>query len=168
MPILTVWHNAFSGEVRLAQLSEDPFDGVAADQIAHLASLDVNAGFTCVSEDYTGPVPATNSRWQWVNGELTSVPEIPLSITFAQLLIGLVAEGWVTEAEGEAWLIGTLPVPVLTLISSLAPEQQFAAKARAIRPSEILRYDPLVEALAAMQGKTPEELDTFFATYSQV
>lgn len=89
-------------------------------------------------------------------------------LTFAQLLIGLVSEAWITEAEGEAWLAGTLPAPVLGLISTLPAEQQFPAKARALRPSEIIRNDPLVEMLGAAQGKTSAELDVFFATYSQV
>lgn len=91
-----------------------------------------------------------------------------MSLTFAQLLIGLVAEGWVTAAEGEAWLVGTLPAQVTVLIGTLPAEQQFAAKARAIRPSTILRLDPLVLALGAAQGKTPEELDQFFRTYAGV
>lgn len=88
-------------------------------------------------------------------------------LTFAQLLIGLVAEAWITEAEGEAWLSGTLPAPVLGLISTLPAEQQFPAKARALRPSEVIRNDPLVEMLGAAQGKSSAELDAFFATYSQ-
>jgi len=85
-------------------------------------------------------------------------------ITFAQLLIGLVAEGWITEPEGSAWLTGTPPAPVLALIGQLPQGQRFAAKARAIRPSIVLLSDPLVQALAAMQGKTAE-LPAFFNTY---
>lgn len=89
-------------------------------------------------------------------------------LTFSQLLIGLVAEQWITEDEGEAWLVGTLPASVTALIATLPAEQQFPAKARASRPTIILRTDPLVIALGASQGKTPEELDTFFAFYSHV
>lgn len=91
-----------------------------------------------------------------------------MSLSFAQLLIGLVAEQWMTEAEGEAWLGGTLPAPVTALIDTLPLEQRFAAKARAIAPSVVLRNDPLLAALGAAQGKTPEQLDTFFTTYAQV
>jgi hypothetical protein len=91
-----------------------------------------------------------------------------LTLTFSQLLIGLVAEEWITEAEGEAWLIGTLPAAVLTLISGLPEGQRFAAKARASRPSVVLRLDPLVVALATIQEKTPEQLDNFFLTYANV
>lgn len=89
-----------------------------------------------------------------------------MTLTFAQLLIGLVAEEWITEAEGEAWLAGTLPAAVLALIATLPAGQRFAARARAVRPSVVLRLDPLVVALAAAQGKSEAELDTFFATYA--
>lgn len=96
-------------------------------------------------------------------------PVIPIpNLSFAQLLIGLVTEGWITQAEGEGWLVGTLPDPVLLVISMLPPNQQFAAKARASRPSDVERSDPLVAALAAAEGKTSAEIDAFFTTYSGV
>lgn len=91
-----------------------------------------------------------------------------MRLTFAQLLIGLVAEGWVSEADGEAWLSGALPAPVAGLIGTLPQGQRFAARARALRPSEVLRLDPLLLALGAATGKTPEEIDQFFLTYAQV
>jgi hypothetical protein len=89
-------------------------------------------------------------------------------LSFSQLLIGLVSEGWITEAEGDGWLTGTLPAPVLYVISKLPVQARFPAKARATTPSEVLRRDPLVLLLAAAQNKTSEQLDAFFATYSQV
>ena len=97
-----------------------------------------------------------------------SVVAVPASITFRQLLIGLVAEGWITEAEGDAWLAGTIPAAASALVASLPEAQRFAARASIIRPSVILRADPLVAALAAAEGKTEAELDGFFQTYSQV
>lgn len=93
---------------------------------------------------------------------------VPGSMTFAQLLIGLVSEQWISEFEGEQWLQGVLPPQVTTLIETLPAEQQFAAKARASRPSAVLRNDSLVVSMGAAQGKTPEELDQFFRTYSGV
>lgn len=95
-------------------------------------------------------------------------PPVPASISFAQLLIGLVTEQWITEAEGEAWLAGTLPDDVLLVIDSLPANQRFAAKARALRPSEVLRSDPLVAAMGAAAGNTEAEIDTFFQTYAGV
>lgn len=92
----------------------------------------------------------------------------PQAISFAQLLIGLVSESWITEAEGEAWLSGMLPEKVLLLINSLPQEQRFVAKARAIRPSVILLNDPLVTTMGAAAGKSEEDINTFFQTYSKV
>lgn len=87
------------------------------------------------------------------------------SMTFAQLLIGLVSEGWITESEGEAWLQGILPQAVLDLIATLPESERFAARARATRPSVVERFDPLVVGLAAMQNKSENDLNSFFATY---
>ena len=103
-------------------------------------------------------------------GELVGAPPAPPAIipdlSFAQLLIGLVTEGWITEAEGGGWLVGTLPAPVMAVIATLPAGQQFAAKARAIRPSVIVRADPLVASLAAAEGKSSADIDAFFTTYA--
>lgn len=100
--------------------------------------------------------------------DLTNLPApAPAQMTFAQLLIGLVAEGWITEAEGDAWLEGRIPAAALALIGTLPEAQRFAAKARAARPSVVLRNDPLVVALAAAQGRA-DDLDRFFTTYAAV
>lgn len=115
--------------------------------------------------------PYTTQEIAAVEAQIAAMAEAAraaLKLSFAQLMIGLVTEQWITEAEGEAWLAGTLPTAVLTIIDTLPVEQQFAAKARAIRPSEVLRSDPLVASLGAAAGKTPEELDDFFRTYAVV
>lgn len=128
---------------------------------------------------YDWPTATVNAEigCTYADGVFTLIPRPPLppepqpvpqSISFAQLLIGLVTEQWINEVEGEGWLAGTLPAAVLLVIDSLPVEQQFAAKARAIRPSEVLRNDPLVASLGAAAGKTSEELDDFFRTYAMV
>jgi len=89
-------------------------------------------------------------------------------LSFAQLLIGLVAEDWITEAEGEAWLSGTLPSAVVGVIASLPAAARFAARAKAARPSQVVRTDPLVVALGVAAVKSPDQLDTFFETYRSV
>ena len=96
-------------------------------------------------------------------------PPAPIpDLSFAQMLTGLVAQGWITEAEGDAWLEGTLPAAVLGLIAGLPAEQRFAAKARAARPSVVERSNPLVLGLAAIQGVTEAQMDAFFIAYAQV
>lgn len=104
----------------------------------------------------------TGESWEW---DAAAASRSDMRLTFAQLLIGLVQEGWIAEQEGEAWLNGTLPAAVLALIQTLPAEARFPARARASRPSEVLRLDPLVVALGQMQGRSPEELDQFFMTY---
>ncbi len=104
----------------------------------------------------------------WRDGSWYLHPEpVPESITFAQLLIGLVAEKWISEAEGTAWLRGTLPSGVTDLIATLPAEQRFAATARAIAPSVVMRADPLVNMLASAIGKA-DHLDNFFRTYAVI
>lgn len=107
-------------------------------------------------------------------GEVTEgadAPAIPLpvqqvtSLSFSQLMIGLVAEAWITEAEGTDWLVGTLPAAVTALIASLPEEQRFAVRAKAARFTIAELNDPIVQALAASNGKTQGQLDAFFNTY---
>lgn len=94
--------------------------------------------------------------------------EVPQELSFAQLLIGLVREGWISEAEGDAWSDGTLPRLVIAVISTLPEQDRFAARVRAKRPSVVLRSDPLLAALAAVGGRTSEDLDNFFRVYSAI
>ena len=92
-----------------------------------------------------------------------------MRLSFAQLLIGLVTEQWITTAEGRAWRDRVaLPTPVAELIATLPEEEQFAAETRAIAPSEVLRLDPLLVGLGAATGKTDAQIDAFFLTYGAV
>lgn len=88
-------------------------------------------------------------------------------LSFAQMLSGLVTLGWITEADGELWLSGTLPQVVLDVIATLPQEARFPAKAKAVRPSEVVRDDPLVSMLGQAQGKTEADIDAFFAFAAQ-
>lgn len=87
--------------------------------------------------------------------------ELP-PVSLAQMIAALVAYGILTESDGEAWILGALPADVLTVISTLPPEAQFIAKLRAIRPTSVVPTDPLVSALAAMKGKSTEDLIQIF------
>ncbi len=91
-----------------------------------------------------------------------------MKLSFAQLMIGLVAEKWITAAEAEAWLAGTLPFALLVVIDTLPEDQRFPVKARAIRPAEVLRSDPMVAAMGFAAGKTEADIDVFFLTYASV
>lgn len=155
------------------------------DSLGNYVGPHEHVPYAAVPANSTDIAPPDGGFPVWVNGEwelrsaraepVNATPQkpnrktvVPTSISFAQLLIGLVAEGWLTQAEGEAWLDGVLPAPLTALIDSLPAEARFVALARAKRPSEILRDDPMVVALGAAQGKTAEELDQFFCTYANV
>ena len=88
-------------------------------------------------------------------------------LSFVQTLTGLVTEGFITEAEGDGWLTGTLPTAVVGLVNTLPANQRFAARARATAFSQALRTDPLLLGLADARNPkvTPAELDAFFIKY---
>ena len=74
MSIVTVWTNP-TNEIKLHQLSDDPADGSAQEQIAHLETLEPFAGFQCVSADYKGAAPETDALlWRWDGTQITSLP----------------------------------------------------------------------------------------------
>lgn len=81
MPTLTKWTNGSS--VKLAQLSDDPQDGTASEQIAHMATLDAYSGYQCTDPDYSGPAPV----------------EVPSSVTPRQVRLVLLAQGLLTSVE---------------------------------------------------------------------
>lgn len=144
-----------------------------ADKLETLAQKDVPVGRAYrIVDPINLPPYDIQHLWRWTeSGPLDVVEEVPVvpeSISFAQLIIGLVTEQWISRQEGEAWLQGVLPAPVQTLIGTLPEDQQFVAIARATRPSVVMRNDPLVATLASLQQKTPEDLDQFFITYSGV
>jgi hypothetical protein len=115
--------------------------------------------------------PATAAYVPPTQAELDAAAAIAresMSLSFAQMLIGLVAEQWITEADGNGWLVGVLPPSVEATINLIPADQRFAARARAARPSEVLRLDPLVQMMSMAQGRSPAEVDDFFARYAAV
>lgn len=86
-----------------------------------------------------------------------------------QLLIGLAAMGWVTEAEAvAAATTGATPAAVEAAIAGLAPADQVAARITWAAMSEAQRLDPLVALLATAQGVDDAEVDAFFTTHASI
>jgi hypothetical protein len=131
--------------------------------------------FSLPSGDVVSPAYAgwSNGEYALVEAPIEPAPEpgpepVPVSMSFAQLMIGLVAEQWITEEEGRLWLTGTLPPQVISTISLIPAEQRFAATAKATRPSVVNRADALVQMMALAQGRSDAELDDFFRAYASV
>lgn len=140
-----------------------------------IKSVQPGGQFSLPNGDVVSPAYAgwSNEGYTLVEADPEPAPEpgpdpVPMSMSFAQLMIGLVAEQWITEEEGRLWLTGTLPPQVVSTISLIPAEQQFAATAKATRPSIVNRNDPLVQMMALAQGRSDAELDDFFRTYASV
>lgn len=102
-------------------------------------------------------------------GRNRAVLRARMRLSIAQALIGMVAEGWITEAEGRGWAEGNaLPDAAEALIAQLPEGQRFPARARLLRASTFERADPLTDALGEAAGLTPEQIDAFFETWADV
>lgn len=91
---------------------------------------------------------------------LTTMP----AVSHAQIIAALILSQIITEAEGVAWITGTLPAAVEAMIAALPADQRVIARLRAIRPSSVVPTDPLVAALAAAQGHDTADLIVLFET----
>lgn len=142
MSILTVWASANS--IRLHQLSDDPTDGSASEQISALgASLYV--GYKCVSEDYSGPAPETDaSLWRWDGRQITAASTVPASVTPRQVRLLLLGRGLLDQVE------------------AMIAQQDRATQITWDKALEFRRDDPLLLTLGANLGLTSEQIDQFF------
>lgn len=144
MSIVTVWTNP-AHAVRLVQLSDDPSDGTASEQITYLATLDAYADYSCVDQNFTGSVPAGDaSQWRWSDGQIVSVPVVPASVTPRQVRLLLLAQNLLPQVE------------------ALIASSDEATKITWAYASEFRRTDPLLLALAGQLGLTSEQVDEFF------
>lgn len=105
--------------------------------------------------------------WSWDGSTFTPPPPLPPTIPDfvdrRQILTGLALVGWITEAEAEAALTtGARPVAVDTVINSLPEEHQFHARMKWAGFRNAYRNDEMVAALAAVEGKSEQEIDAFF------
>ncbi|MCG7853253.1 MAG: hypothetical protein MIO92_12095 [Methanosarcinaceae archaeon] len=142
-----------------------------------IQTVQVGSIFTLPNGDVVSPAYAGWSNEGYALSEADPEPmPVPdpdadrqfMNLSFAQLMIGLVTEQWITEAEGSLWLTGTLPPQVQSTIAMLPAENQFAATAKATRPSTVERMDPLVQMMALAQGRSDAELDDFFRKYASI
>lgn len=96
-------------------------------------------------------------------------------VTFRQLLLGLMADEWITAAEAETWASrSALPSIVEGAIASLPADDRPAARVTAHTMTEAYRTDPLLvaAATAAMPEADAEQvaaaLDASFDAWSEL
>jgi hypothetical protein len=100
---------------------------------------------------------------------------VPAEISFAQFIVGLTEQAWITDAEAAAWLgASALPATVegaLSGIPETGPDQtkpRLRARARALRPSVIQRSNELLLMMAQSRGASAAQLDDFFRKYAAI
>lgn len=107
--------------------------------------------------------------WLVVDGQLVppetatavSLADLP-AVSLAQIVTILIEDGFLTEAEGAAWMAGVLPTAVSALIDTLPADQRIYARLRAARPTDVRAADPLILALAqGMQADEAAVVDWF-------
>lgn len=151
MTTITVWNNPSTKSVQLVQLSDDPTDGTAAEQIAYLATVPIYNGYECVSEGYVGTVPdADPSLWRWDGSKITAAVPVPQSVTPRQVRLLLLQQGLLANVE------------------QLMATQDQAAQITWQYASEFLRNDPLLNNLATNLGLSEEQIDQFFIAASKL
>lgn len=124
-----------------------------------------------VSQDVIHALMADRKRL-YVDGDVQEAPPVQITpeqqlaalspVSHAQIIAALIGSDILTEAEGVAWITGTLPASVEAMLAALPAEQRTIARLRAIRPSSVVPTDPLVAALAAAEGKSVEDLIVIF------
>jgi hypothetical protein len=145
MTTLTIWINA-ANQVQVVQLSDDPEDGLAAEQIEYLSTLPAYIGLTCTSQDYLGTFPNTDAAlWKWEGGSIVSAPvPSPAVVSMRQARLALLQSGFL-EQVSSAIAAGS-QVDLITW--------EYA--------TEVRREDPLVANLSAALGLTSQQLDNLF------
>jgi len=103
-------------------------------------------------------------------------PPVPLTMSPAQLRIGLARSGLISEAEARAWRKNeALPVPVQKAIDQLlSADERFRAEETAFSMTRAERYDPLL--IATIRIAKPELgdaeidmlLDQFFRDWATI
>lgn len=87
---------------------------------------------------------------------------VPSEISPRQLMLGLVAAGWITSAEGVAWSQRiSLPAVFETILAGMSEAQATGARITAYAMASSLRSDPFLRlaAEASMPAATPAEVD---------
>lgn len=125
-----------------------------------------------MSEQSPGEGFVWNGR-AWIKRDPTpeeiAAKRAAMTVTRPQLIHGLVTMGWITNAEGLAWIDGDLPEEVSDMIATLPASQRLLATARAKNADPIYRMDPMVIGLAAARPDvSADDLDSFFTTFAQV
>lgn len=137
---------AISDDLEIANCFTPQF---VSDLVA--ASSSITAGQT-YSDGTFGPSP-----------QISAEAATPPSVTRRQFFQAAAQESIITEAEAEAVFDpGTIPAAVLTAISTIPADEQFAARMAIRGNATFERANPLLEAIGAAMGQAPAQIDALF------
>ena len=146
MPTLTIWTNLAS-KVLVVQLSDDSDDGTDAQQLAHLKTISAYVGLTCVSDNYTGTYPVTDSAyWIWENSTVGTTTPAKQFAPLSAWQVRKVLTQFNLRAQVEA--------AILTADLNTKDAWNYA--------NEYQRNDPLLNSMASMLGMTAAQVDSMF------
>lgn len=92
-----------------------------------------------------------------------------MTLTRRQVIIGMVSEGLISEAEGIAMAAtGAAPASVEALIAAMPPGEQAAARITLAAFTTAYRLDPMTALFQQAGGMTDAEMDAFFTAYAAV
>jgi len=145
MTTLTIWKTQ-DNKIQVVQLSDDPLDGTDAEQILYLKTLDFYAGLTCVSENYTGIFPDTDSSlWEWIGGKVVSGKStVPSIVSMRQARLALLQSG----------LLSIVSAAIAAGAEADQIEWEYAA--------EVNRNQPLVKNMKLGLKLSDADLDNLF------
>jgi hypothetical protein len=128
------------------------------------------AGVTGVATVPSLPADFRSDRYVWRAGALVRLLDpppppapVPSSITRRQLILGLLAAGWITPAEAEAAATGGAPPAALdAVLANLTEADALEARITWATMSVAERFHPLLVAIVAAGIATDAQVDNLF------
>lgn len=116
--------------------------------------------------------PDGNGGWVYVAPQSEPIEQQRLrwGLTRRQVIIGMVAEGLISDAEGLALAQnGTPPAAVEAIIQAMStPLQRSAARITLASFTVAYRIDPMTQVFQAAGGLSDAQMDAFFQGYTNV
>ena len=128
------------------------------------------AGVTGVATVPSLPADFRSDRYVWRAGALVRLLDppppaapVPYAITRRQLILGLLAAGWITPAEAEAAATGGAPPAALdAVLANLTQADALEARITWATMSVAERWHPLLVAIVAAGIATDAQVDNLF------
>lgn len=116
--------------------------------------------------------------WLWDGAKFTApadaAPDLSalrasMTMTRRQVIIGMVSEGLISEAEGIALAAtGAAPAAVEAMIATLPANEQAGARITLAAFTVAYRLDPMTAIFQQAGGMTDAQMDAFFTAYAAV